>query len=67
MASQFANLGLSKSLVQAVEALNYSEPTPIQQQAIPFLLQGRNVVGQAQTGTGKTAAFRLTHVGKSPI
>jgi ATP-dependent RNA helicase DeaD len=59
MASQFANLGLSKSLVQAVEALNYSEPTPIQQQAIPFLLQGRNVVGQAQTGTGKTAAFVL--------
>ncbi len=59
MASQFANLGLSASLVQAVEALNFSEPTPIQQQAIPLLIQGRNVVGQAQTGTGKTAAFVL--------
>lgn len=59
MASQFVNLGLSASLVQAVEALKYSEPTPIQQQAIPVLIQGRNVVGQAQTGTGKTAAFVL--------
>lgn len=59
MATQFENLGLSASLVQAVEALKYSEPTPIQQQAIPLLIQGRNVVGQAQTGTGKTAAFVL--------
>ena len=59
MASQFINLGLKPSLLQAVETLKYSEPTPIQQQAIPLLLQGRNVVGQAQTGTGKTAAFAL--------
>ena len=64
MATQFENLGLSASLVQAVEALKYSEPTPIQQQAIPLLIQGRNVVGQAQTGTGKTAAFVLTLIGK---
>ncbi len=59
MAAQFSNLGLTPSFLQAVETLKYSEPTPIQQQAIPLLLQGRNVVGQAQTGTGKTAAFAL--------
>ena len=55
----FRKLGLSESLVKAVEASGYTQPTPIQEQTIPYLLQGRDVVGQAQTGTGKTAAFAL--------
>jgi len=55
----FAALGLSPSLVSAVTALGYEEPTPIQREAIPALLDGRDVLGQAGTGTGKTAAFVL--------
>lgn len=55
----FETLGLSTPLMQAVEQLGYQQPTPIQQQAVPALLEGRNVLGQAQTGTGKTAAFVL--------
>jgi ATP-dependent RNA helicase DeaD len=52
-------LGLGESLVQAVTALGYEEPTPIQREAIPHLLAGRDLIGQAGTGTGKTAAFAL--------
>ncbi|KTC65391.1 ATP-dependent RNA helicase DeaD (plasmid) [Legionella adelaidensis] len=55
----FASLGLSPPLLKAIEELNYQTPSPIQQQTIPWLLQGRDVIGQAQTGTGKTAAFAL--------
>lgn len=55
----FASLGLAPSLVSAVNALGYEEPTPIQKEAIPVLLSGRDLVGQAGTGTGKTAAFAL--------
>jgi ATP-dependent RNA helicase DeaD len=55
----FASLGLGEELVSAVSALGYEEPTPIQLQAIPPLLEGRDVIGQAATGTGKTAAFAL--------
>ena len=55
----FGALGLSRGLVQAVEALGYEEPTPIQKEAIPVLLEGRDVLGLAATGTGKTAAFTL--------
>src|SRR5712671_107114 len=58
-ASGFASLGLSGRLVAAVAALGYEEPTPIQREAIPVLLAGRDVLGQAATGTGKTAAFAL--------
>ena len=57
--SPFAALGLDESLVSALSALGYEEPTPIQREAIPPLLQGRDVLGQAATGTGKTAAFAL--------
>jgi ATP-dependent RNA helicase DeaD len=57
--SGFAALGLCDSLVAAVEAAGYTIPTPIQAKTIPLLLSGRDVVGQAQTGTGKTAAFAL--------
>ena len=59
MASQFKNLGLESQLLQTVEQMGFEEPTPIQMEALPALLEGRNVVGQAQTGTGKTAAFML--------
>ena len=55
----FAELGLSKSILDALAHLGYEDPTPIQEQAIPALLEGRDVIGQAQTGTGKTAAFGL--------
>ena len=55
----FADLGLSQPLLDALSRLGYDQPTPIQEQAVPELLQGRDVIGQAQTGTGKTAAFGL--------
>lgn len=55
----FRSLGLSDTLVQAVENSGYVTPTPIQAETIPLLLAGRDVLGQAQTGTGKTAAFAL--------
>jgi superfamily II DNA/RNA helicase len=55
----FDELGLSEKVLNAVEAAGYDTPTPIQEQAIPFALQGRDVLGIAQTGTGKTAAFTL--------
>jgi ATP-dependent RNA helicase DeaD len=55
----FRDLGLSKELLQTLEELGYEEPTPIQAQAIPELLGGHDVIGQAQTGSGKTAAFGL--------
>src|SRR5687767_3335248 len=55
----FTSLGLSKTLVAAVTALGYEEPTPIQREAIPLILDGQDVLGMAGTGTGKTAAFAL--------
>ena len=59
MTTAFATLGLCPGLVQTVTVLGYTQPTPIQARAIPELLAGRDVLGQAQTGTGKTAAFAL--------
>src|SRR6202041_3539401 len=56
---KFSELGLSEKVLNAVEASGYDTPTPIQEQAIPYALQGRDVLGIAQTGTGKTAAFTL--------
>jgi superfamily II DNA/RNA helicase len=55
----FSDLGLSEDLLRAVTDAGYSEPTPIQAQAIPIVLMGRDVLGCAQTGTGKTASFTL--------
>jgi ATP-dependent RNA helicase DeaD len=55
----FAGLGLDGRLVEALIALGYEEPTPIQRETIPPLLEGRDLAGQAATGTGKTAAFAL--------
>src|ERR1700758_3849795 len=56
---KFSELGLSEKVLKAVEASGYDTPTPIQEQAIPDALAGRDVLGIAQTGTGKTAAFSL--------
>jgi len=58
-ASGFARFGFSAEVLSALDAIGYSEPSPIQLAAIPELLLGRDLVGQAQTGTGKTAAFAL--------
>ena len=55
----FDELGLIEPLLRAVRAEGYTDPTPIQTQAIPHILAGRDVLGCAQTGTGKTAAFAL--------
>ncbi|WP_022873322.1 DEAD/DEAH box helicase [Nesterenkonia alba] len=57
--SRFAELGLDERVLKAVEAMGYETPSPIQAQTIPHLMAGRDVVGLAQTGTGKTAAFAL--------
>ena len=59
MTNDFASLNLREELVQAITGLGYSEPTPIQSAIIPIMLTGADVIGQAQTGTGKTAAFAL--------
>jgi superfamily II DNA/RNA helicase len=61
---KFDELGLSEKVLDAVRASGYETPTPIQQQAIPYALQGRDILGIAQTGTGKTAAFTLPMLSK---
>src|SRR4026208_1361619 len=55
----FAELDLAPQLLQAVRDAGYTHPTPIQQQAIPLAMEGRDLIGLAQTGTGKTAGFTL--------
>ncbi|MCU7905100.1 MAG: DEAD/DEAH box helicase [Candidatus Thiodiazotropha sp. (ex Epidulcina cf. delphinae)] len=66
----FENLGLSAELLRAIREQGYTEPTPIQRKAIPAILDGRDVMAGAQTGTGKTAGFTLPllqRLGKAPI
>jgi ATP-dependent RNA helicase DeaD len=65
-ATSFADLGLRSELLDALSGLGYEEPTPIQREAIPPLLQRRDLVGQAATGTGKTAAFALPLLERMP-
>ena len=55
----FSNLGLCKPILQAIEDLGYTAPTPIQSEAIPIIISGKDLIATAQTGTGKTAAFVL--------
>ena len=55
----FSDLGLSDSILGVLDSLGYETPTPIQEQCITNLLNGEDIIGQAQTGTGKTAAFAL--------
>ena len=64
MTSTFSDLGLSPEVLRAVADAGYTTPTPIQEQAIPIVLQGRDVLGIAQTGTGKTAGFTLPMIDK---
>ena len=59
MSKSFTDLGLSEPTLRALRDVGYEAPSPIQEQAIPALLEGQDVIGQAQTGTGKTAAFGL--------
>jgi ATP-dependent RNA helicase RhlE len=56
--SYFSDLGLAEPLLRALETKGYTDPTPIQRQSIPALIEGRDLLGLAQTGTGKTAALR---------
>ena len=60
----FAALGIHPSVLAAVIAVGYEEPSAIQSQAIPVILGGHDMIGQAQTGTGKTAAFALPILSK---
>lgn len=60
----FADLGLSPDILQALETVGYETPSPIQAEIIPYVVAGKDVVGQAQTGTGKTAAFALPLLSK---
>ena len=60
----FSALGLSEQMLEGVKAMGYAEPTPIQLRAIPLILTGKDVIGSAQTGTGKTAAFALPILSK---
>lgn len=63
----FSDFKLAQPIMEAVQALGFTEPTPVQAQAIPLMMENRDVIGSAQTGTGKTAAFGLpilTHLGK---
>jgi ATP-dependent RNA helicase RhlE len=60
----FSALGLSEKILEGVKAMGYIEPTPIQLRAIPLILSGKDVIGSAQTGTGKTAAFALPILSK---
>src|SRR5258708_19816321 len=55
----FQNLGLSDAVVHGVQSLGYVDPTPIQERCIPLILEKKDLIGSAQTGTGKTAAFAL--------
>ena len=60
----FETLGLSAAVLEAIKESGYNTPTPIQAQAIPIILEGRDVIGASQTGTGKTAAFALPSLSK---
>ena len=59
MKKQFKDFGLSQNILESINACGFTNPTPIQEAAIPVILEGKDVVAQAQTGTGKTAAFAL--------
>ena len=62
--TDFAELGISAPVLKAVKQLGYEQPSPVQAQSIPILLEGKNLLGTAQTGTGKTAAFALPFLSK---
>ena len=55
----FGSIALSRKVMAAIEAMGFEEPSPIQEKTIPVIMEGHDVIGQAQTGTGKTAAFGI--------
>ncbi len=55
----FKDFNFKQELIDTIDSIGFKEPSPIQKEAIPIILEGRDVIGQAQTGTGKTAAFGL--------
>src|SRR6185436_18721190 len=61
----FSELGLSAELLKAIDKLGFEQAAPIQAEAIPVLMQGKDVVGQSQTGSGKTAAFAIPAIEKT--
>lgn len=61
---KFTELNLAAEILSEVEKAGFTEPSPIQEQTIPLALEGKDVIGQAQTGTGKTAAFGLPTLNK---
>ena len=63
----FNNFGLSKEIIKVLDDVGYETPSAIQEQCIPHLLDGHDVIGQAQTGTGKTAAFSLPLIDRIDI
>lgn len=62
--TKFNELGISDSIMKAIEKMGFEEATPIQAETIPLAMQGNDVIGQAQTGTGKTAAFGIPMIEK---
>src|SRR3990167_2495665 len=64
MSDHFANLNLPSHILAAIRKLGFDKPTPVQQQSIPILIEGHDLLAQAQTGTGKTAAFALPILAK---
>ena len=62
--NQFENLNVSSSIIELLNKENITEPTPIQKESIPYLLEGNDVIGQAQTGTGKTFAYAIPAIMK---
>lgn len=64
MSNAFQTLGISKEILKSVESMGYTHPTEIQQKAIPAVMAGKDIVAQAQTGTGKTAAFGIPLIEK---
>ena len=63
----FKDLHLPSEILQALEQVGYEKPSPIQAESIPLLLEGHDLLGQAQTGTGKTAAFALPMLAKIEV
>jgi len=63
----FNGLGIAPKLLESLERNNYSEPTPIQSKAIPIAIEGKDVIGIAQTGTGKTLAFGIPMIQRLAI
>lgn len=59
MENSFTDLKISEAMIQSLDQINITDPTPIQKEAIPLLLEGKDVIGQAQTGTGKTFAYAI--------